>query len=59
MYSRSAIRTPSSPHLLAELMTTRKATFIDRWVKEHEARGLNGSLVNAERTEVSSQEGRF
>lgn len=40
-----------------EIITIRKATFIDRCKREQESEGPNGGLISADRTRFSSQGG--
>lgn len=57
VYSGATTRALSSLTLLAEVMAAKKATIIDKYTKEHEAMGLNGTLVNNERTKLRSHVG--
>lgn len=45
---------PSSPTLLAEVITIRKATFMERREREQEGRGSKGRFINDERTRLMS-----
>lgn len=51
------MRNPRSPILLEEVITSRKATFIDRCRREQEAPGSNGRLINVEWMRFKSQIG--
>lgn len=45
---------PSLPILLANVIATRKVTFMVRSDSKHEAIGLKGVVVNEERTRLMS-----
>lgn len=54
IYDRSAMSTLNSFSRLADVMATRKATFIRRWDTQQTANSLKGGLVITERTRLRS-----
>lgn len=57
IYGRYTVRAPRCPTRLADTMAMRKATFMERYSSEHEARGSNGTLVRDRNTKVRSHGG--
>lgn len=51
------LKAPNSPTLLAEIIATRKATFMERRDIEHEASGSKGCFISADRTRLRSHKG--
>lgn len=48
---------PSSPTLIAEVIATRKVTFMEKKDIEHEDSGLKGGLIIADKTMLRSHWG--
>lgn len=56
IYVGSAIMATNSLTHVAEVMATRKMTFMDKWEREFTASYLKGGLVRAKNTRLRSQE---